>query len=390
MFSALTCRHRKTSAVLIRRMFLPVALFLTIVILFYFRVIPLEVICSRFQDTIENIPHRVLALYQGDPEKILKTAIPLLDWGSFEGDTANRPASRILLDAFASVAGVRFHSPAVILQSQIPCLAAVTLPDPAADQLEAFIPGAVPPVKTTTVLSEEYLVGIYNTHTGETYSRTDGLERLEGKRGGVVTVAMALQGALEEKHGIKVVRSDRIHDANYNTSYLESEKTLREMLAGYPSLKVVLDIHRDSGKTREQSLVQIDGQAAAPILFIVGSDARRPFPNWRQNYDFAVLLSERINQMYPGLSLGVRVKDGLYNQFLHPRAVLVEMGTTENSTEEAARSARLLADALADILAGEATVPEEPGEEPGVEAVWQETWNGRQEPGNLHYGTGIG
>jgi stage II sporulation protein P len=122
----------------------------------------------------------------------------------------------------------------------------------------------------------------------------------------------------------------------------------------------------------------------------VGSDARRPFPNWRQNYDFAVLLSERINQMYPGLSLGVRVKDGLYNQFLHPRAVLVEMGTTENSTEEAARSARLLADALADILAGEATVPEEPGEEPGVEAVWQETWNGRQEPGNLHYGIGIG
>lgn len=94
--------------------------------------------------------------------------------------------------------------------------------------------------------------------------------------------------------------------------------------------------------------------------------------------------------MYPGLSLGVRVKDGLYNQFLHSRAVLVEMGTTENSTEEAARSARLLADALADILAGEATVPEEPGEEPGVEAVWQETWNGRQEPGNLHYGTGIG
>ena len=303
MFSALTCRHRKTSAVLIRRMFLPVAL-LTIVILFYFRVIPLEVICSRFQDTIENIPHRVLALYQGDPEKILKTAIPLLDWGSFEGDTANRPASRILLDAFASVAGVRFHSPAVILQSQIPCLAAVTLPDPAADQLEAFIPGAVPPVKTTTVLSEEYLVGIYNTHTGETYSRTDGLERLEGKRGGVVTVAMALQGALEEKHGIKVVRSDRIHDANYNTSYLESEKTLREMLAGYPSLKVVLDIHRDSGKTREQSLVQIDGQAAAPILFIVGSDARRPFRTGGKTMTLQSCFQKESTKCIPGSPWG--------------------------------------------------------------------------------------
>lgn len=375
MFPALICRHRKISTALIRRLFPPAALFLIVAILLHFRVIPLEIVCSRSQEAIENIPHRVLALYQGDPVKTLKTAIPLLEWGSFEGDTANRPASMILLDAFASVAGVRFHSPAAILQSQIPCLAAVTVPDSTADRLEEFIPGVVPPVETTTVLSEECLVGIYNTHTGETYSRTDGLERLEGKRGGVVTVAMALQGALEEKHGIKVVRSDRIHDAIYNTSYLESEKTLREMLVGHPALKVVLDIHRDSEKTREQSLVQIDGQAVAPILFIVGSDARRPFPNWRQNYDFAVRLSERINQMYPGLSLGVRVKDGLYNQFLHPRAVLVEMGTTENSTEEAARSARLLADVLADILAGEATVPEEPG----VEAVWQESRNGRQE-----------
>jgi len=369
-------------------LFPPAALFLIVVILSYLRPVSLEIGCSRFLEKIENFPRRVLVLYQGDPVKILKTAIPPLEWGSFEGDIANRPASRIIMDAFASVAGVRFHSPAVILQSQIPCLAAVTLPEPTANQLREDIPGLVLPPETVTILSEECLVGIYNTHTGETYSRTDGLERLEGKRGGVVTVAMALQGELEEKHGIKVVRSDRIHDANYNTSYLESEKTLRAMLAGHPALKVVLDIHRDSGKTREQSLVQIDGQAVAPILFIVGSDARRPFPNWRQNYDFAVRLSERINQRYPGLSLGVRVKDGLYNQFLHPRAVLVEMGTTENSTEEAACSARLLAgilaELLAEILAGEATVPEEPGSEPGFETVWQKSWKGRQEPENLH------
>ena len=150
-------------------MFLPVALFLTIVILFYFRVIPLEVICSRFQDTIENIPHRVLALYQGDPEKILKTAIPLLDWGSFEGDTANRPASRILLDAFASVAGVRFHSPAVILQSQIPCLAAAL---GSAGTGRALFP-ALFPVKTQPSCRKNTW-WVYNA-TGETYSRTDKL-----------------------------------------------------------------------------------------------------------------------------------------------------------------------------------------------------------------------
>ena len=364
MFPALTFRRRKASTVLIRRLFLPAALFLIVIILVYLRPVPRGIGCPGFLEIIDDFPRRVLVLYQGDPVKILKTAMPLLEWGSFEGDTSNLPASRIILDAIASVAGVRFHSPAVILQSQIPCLAAVTIPEATTGQLKEDIPGFVLPLETTTVLSEECLVGIYNTHTGETYSRTDGVERLDGKRGGVVTAAIALQEVLEGKHGIKVVRSDRIHDANYNTSYLESEKTLRAMLAEHPGLKVVLDIHRDSGKTREQSLVQIDGQAVAPILFVVGSDARRRFPNWRQNYNFALLLSERINQRYPGLSLGVRVKDGLYNQFLHPRAVLVEIGTTENSTEEAVRSAQLLADVLAEILAeilaGEATVPEEP------------------------------
>ena len=137
----------------------------------------------KVSDTIENIPHRVLALYQGIPEKYSKLLFRCLT-GAVSREIRKSSGIQNSFDAFASVAGVRFHSPAVILQSQIPCLAAVTLPDPAADQLEAFIPGAVPLVKTTTVLSEEYLVGIYNTHTGETYSRTDGLERLEGKRGG--------------------------------------------------------------------------------------------------------------------------------------------------------------------------------------------------------------
>ncbi|KUK82040.1 MAG: putative membrane protein, partial [Pelotomaculum thermopropionicum] len=106
-----------------------------------------------------------------------------------------------------------------------------------------------------------------------------------------------------------------------------------------------------SEKTRKQSTVKVNGREAAAILLVVGSDARGSFPGWDQNYDFAVQLARKINQMYPGLCLGVRVKDGRYNQFLHPRAVLVEVGTTNNFTEEALRSAGYLADALAELLA---------------------------------------
>jgi stage II sporulation protein P len=366
VYCATTCRSRRTFTAAICRLLLAALLFLTIAALFLVRNVIPGVIYPKLQATIEGIPRGMLALYREDPKKILKSAIPLLEWSDFEENTTSRPAPGFFWDSLGSMVGVQLQSPLEILQSQIPHLitAETTGPDLPVDQPQkGFLPNAVPAPETTTTLTGECLVGIYNTHTGETYNRTDGLDRLEGKRGGVVTVAEALGGALEERYGIRVVRSDRIHDANYNTSYLESEKTLREMVDGHPGLKAVLDIHRDSGKTREQSLVLIDGQAAAPILIIVGSDARRPFLNWRQNYNFAVRLSDSINEMYPGLSLGVRVKDGLYNQFLHPRAILLEMGTTENSTEEAACSARFLADVLAELLAGEAAPAEESSDE---------------------------
>ncbi|MFX4263371.1 stage II sporulation protein P [Pelotomaculum propionicicum] len=299
---------------------------------------------------IKELPGRVLESYRAEPLQIIKAALPILRWSSFEGDGAVPSVTEAFLSCAGVVGRVNLLSPAAVLQSQIPLLAAVEYPD------SAIVTGPGLDVgggNEVPALTGESLVCIYNTHTGETYSLTDGVERLDGRHGGVVTVAAAMQETLESSYGIKVARSDKINDTDYNLSYLESEKTARELLSANPKAGVVFDIHRDSGKTREQSVVNIDGQTLAPVLFIVGSDARRPFPAWRQNYAFAVDLSDRINEKYPGLSLGVRVKDGLYNQSLHPRAVLLEVGTTENSCEEAVRSARLIAGVVADVLVGE-------------------------------------
>lgn len=199
-------------------------------------------------------------------------------------------------------------------------------------------------------LSEESLVAIYNTHTGETYALTDGMERLTGKRGGVVKVAEALQDELEKKYGIRVARSDAINDINYNSSYTKSQETLQKLLEENPSVQVVLDIHRDAGKSRENSLVTVDGQQVAPVLIVVGSDARSPFPTWRQNYSFAQELAAEIDKQQPGLCLGVRILEGRYNQFLHPRAVLLEVGSVSNSTEEAVLAARMLAGPVAEVV----------------------------------------
>ncbi len=303
---------------------------------------------------VKGLPGRSLGFLQEEPLQIIKGELPVFLCGGFADDRQPSMVMGSFLGGVAAVARVNLHNPASVLQSQIPLLTAVDFSGAApvgnpnaGENCERVVPA----------LTGETLVCVYNTHTGETYKRTDGVERLDGGHGGVVTVAAAFQETLENNFGIKVARSDKVNDRNYNLSYIESEKTARALLAANPHTRIIFDIHRDSSKTREQSTVNINGQDMATLLFIVGSDARKPFPGWSENYALAVKLSARINEKYPGLSLGVRVMDGVYNQNLGPRAVLLEAGTTENSCEEAIRSVRLLAGVVAGVISEEYITP---------------------------------
>ncbi|HHW45183.1 stage II sporulation protein P [Desulfofundulus thermobenzoicus] len=238
--------------------------------------------------------------------------------------------------------------PRAILRSQLSLLTLAenaTMPE-APEERYAGNNNSPPPAGA----SGDYLVAIYHTHTGETYALTDGTDRLEGKEGGVVQVGEAVARVLESKYGLPTLHITKVHDASYNLAYMESEKTVREILQQNSRIKVLLDIHRDAGKPRRDCLVKVNGQEMAPILFVVGSDARAPFTSWRENEQFARQLAAALDKKYPGLCQGVRVKEGRYNQFLHPRALLVEVGSANNSTAEALGSARLFADVLGEEI----------------------------------------
>lgn len=286
-----------------------------------------------------------------DPRGLLRSAAPVVAWAGNQEDIPEEITPRSLVTAVLAPFRLNLASPPDMLDSEMPALAEFKkgYPAPASS-------GAAPGKERSLTgaaagITHDALVGIYYTHTGETYALTDGTERLPGKRGGVVEVGRAIKDTLEKNHGIRVAADDRVNDEIYGLSYVESEKTARLLLEGNKDVQILLDIHRDAGKPRSDSVVKVNGKELAPILFIVGSDARSPFPSWRNNYDFAVKLAGRINAAFPGLCLGVRVKEGRYNQFLHPRALLVEIGSVSNSTAEAVESARL----LAGVLAGEIT-----------------------------------
>ncbi|HBT20323.1 MAG TPA: hypothetical protein DEA47_02990 [Peptococcaceae bacterium] len=194
------------------------------------------------------------------------------------------------------------------------------------------------------------LVGIYNTHNSETYMATDGVKHKKGKNGGVVRVAEVLERCLENKYGVPVVRSTKIHDyPSWSLSYSRSKETAKSMLAQHPSIQILLDIHRDAG-LRNKKIVNINGKNAAQILLIVGSNKRLSHPNWEKNKEFAEIINKKMNEMYPGFSRGVRVQSGRYNQHLHPHAVLVEIGSVKNSLREAEYSVELFAAVINEVL----------------------------------------
>lgn len=294
---------------------------------------------------------------QRDSSSILRAGIPLLAWVGDESVSPLASPSR-MAKPLVGMFTLDKQRPLHMLQSQMPLMEAdAMLSGTESISVTAQEPGVVPlpddeeeEESSPVAFLEESLVAVYFTHTGETYALTDGMERLHGKKGGVVKVGEALRRELEDNYGVRVALSDKINDADYGASYVQSQETLRELLEDNPSVQVVLDIHRDAGKSRENSLVTVHGQEVAPVLIVVGSDARAPFPTWRENYDFARELAAEIEKQHPGLCLGVQIKEGRYNQFLHPRAVLLEVGSVSNSTEEAVQTGRLLAGPVAELI----------------------------------------
>lgn len=196
------------------------------------------------------------------------------------------------------------------------------------------------------------LVAIYHTHTSESFISTSGVTHAKaGEQGDIVIVGETLAERLAT-YDIQAIQSKKVHDyPSFMRAYTPSENTLKKMLADYPSIQMVFDIHRDAEK-RENSVAQIDGLYVARISIIVARGQEDLVqPHWQENHAFAKVINDKMNQHFPGLSRGIQVQEWRYNQHLHPRALLLEVGSHETSLEEAQRSMAMLGDVLADVLA---------------------------------------
>ena len=134
--------------------------------------------------------------------------------------------------------------------------------------------------------------------------------------------------------------------------------TAEEYLRRYPSIKVVLDVHRDAIEdadgTRVKPVCTIDGESTAQVMIIAGCDngSTISLPNWRLNLRFAAAWEEAMESRFPGLTRPVLCGYRFYNQDLTTGSLLIEIGGHANTLEEALRGGEFAARALAELLGG--------------------------------------
>ena len=187
---------------------------------------------------------------------------------------------------------------------------------------------------------------IYCTHTSENYS---GEKRVNGKPGGVTKAAQALAEGLEAR-GIAVIFDDSIHDNPYDEAYASSLATICAINEQYPDIELYIDIHRDSAIAGVNTHLTNENGSYAKMMLVIGTDEKYEHPNWQKNFDFSQDVYAELEDLQPGIAREPRTSSNRYNQQIAAKAILVEIGSDDNSVEEAIRSAGILAEALCNVM----------------------------------------
>lgn len=157
--------------------------------------------------------------------------------------------------------------------------------------------------------------------------------------------------------GLNVLHDRTLYDyPNYNGAYTRSREAVTAYLEAYPSISVVLDVHRDAlGSTNGAVYKAVTDETVLPdcaqVMLVVGTqEAGGTHPDWRQNLTFAMALERELNQQYPTLARPITLRTSHYNQQLSPGSLLVEVGTHGNSLQEAINGARAFAQTSAPVI----------------------------------------
>lgn len=196
-------------------------------------------------------------------------------------------------------------------------------------------------------------VAIYHTHSDESYVPSDGSESKLGA-GGIYKVGAAFAEGLK-KNGLTPILSTAKHDPHDDMAYERSRRTAMQLIKS-DAPTAVFDLHRDAVPPKVYS-GKVDGEDVTKVQLVVGKYG----PTGKQIEDYAMKIKAAADKKHPGLIKGIFfAKGGDYNQDLHPRSMLLEVGAHTNDREAAERGITKFADVMPAILGNTAATPSNP------------------------------
>ncbi len=211
---------------------------------------------------------------------------------------------------------------------------------------------------------KEPTVLIIHTHATEAYTQTpdsayeeDAPYRTLQEQYNMISVGEEVRRVLEAG-GISVLHDRTYHDyPSYNGAYNNARETVQAYLRQYPSIQMVLDIHRDASDgadgTQLTTSATVGGQSASQLMVVVGTDAAgNHHPHWQENLALALKLSALLEREDPGLTRPVSLRSSRFNMDLTPGSLLIEVGAAGDTHGQALLAANALARGILALAKG--------------------------------------
>ena len=210
---------------------------------------------------------------------------------------------------------------------------------------------------------EQPTVLILHTHATESYTKQpgqiydeDSSYRTFNASYNMLSIGEELKRVLTAG-GISVLHDRTLHDyPSFNGSYDHARQTIRAYLQAYPSIKMVIDLHRDALDFEQDpqltTLATVGGQKSAQLMLVAGTDHNVSYSHWEENLALGVKLTAVLEKMYPGITRPIQLRPQRFNLDMSPGSILVEVGANGDTHEEALIATRALGAAILTMAQG--------------------------------------
>ncbi len=215
---------------------------------------------------------------------------------------------------------------------------------------------------TTDLTGDKPKILIFHTHSSENFTNS----RTNKSEDTIIGVGDTLADILNKEYNVSTIHFKGVFDVlggkeDREGSYERMEPVIKKILADNPSIKIVIDLHRDALPNGKKLVAEINNKPTAMLMFFNGicrrNDKGKPVEmdyltnNYLEdNLAFSLQMKLKANELYPTLTRKNYIKPYRYSLHMAPLSLLIEAGASSNTVEEVKNAMPYLAEILYNVI----------------------------------------